>query len=255
MVDQKAFAAGRLNVVWIPAGGIANINAPTAAEIAAGVALSDAVAWENYELAASESDAVDDRSILDKGNATSRGAAQFGGTVSFFRPSDPTDMTHVYSRAFAAFRTPRAYGYLVTRVLQNVEGQHSPFVTGDDISVFYFVADTFVDDTEGDDSVKYTVNFQPQGQLAVYTKVAGGTLAATPATLSLAVAEVGKIKATIPGTGGSDVSAGATWTTSDPTVAAVNTHGVVTGVGAGTATITVTYPGAVAEASSAITVA
>ncbi len=251
MVDQKAFAAGRLNVVWIPAGGIVDINAPTAAEIAAGVALSDAIAWENYELAASESDAVDDRSILDKGNATSRGAAQFGGTLSFFRPSSPTDMTHAYSKAFAAFRTPRAYGYLVTRVLQNVEGQHSTFVTGDDISVFYMVADTFIDDTEGDDSVKYTVNFQPQGQLRVYGKVAGGTISSLPATLTLAVAALGKVVARV---GGDNISAGATWTTSDPTKASVNTHGIVKAVASGTATITATYPGTTGTATCTVTV-
>lgn len=251
MVDQKAFAAGRLNVVWIPQGGIANINAPTAGEIAAGVALSPAIAWENYELAASESDAVDDRGILDKGNATSRGAAQFGGTLSFFRPNDPTNMTDPYSTAFAAFRTPRAYGYLVTRVLQNVEGEHSPFVAGDDISVFYMVADTFVDDTEGDDSVKFTVTFQPQGQLRVYGKVAGGTLTVTPTTLASAVGDVDKVKAL---TGGDDVSAGAVWTSSAPAVASVNTHGVVRSLSAGTATITATYPGTTGTATTAVTV-
>jgi hypothetical protein len=251
-MDQKAFAAGRLNVVWVPAGGIANINAPTAGEIAAGVALSDAIAWENYELAASESDAVDDRSILDKGNATSRGAAQFGGTLSFFRPSDPTDMTHPYSKAFAAFRTPRAYGYLITRVLQNTEGEHSTFVTGDDISVFYMVADTFIDDTEGDDSVKYTVNFQPQGQLRVYGKVAGGTISVLPTTLSQAVGDVDKVVARV---GGDDVSAGATWLSSNPAVASVNTHGVVKAVGTGTANVTATYPGTTGTATVAVTVA
>jgi len=251
MVDEKAFAAGRLNVVWVPAGGIANINAPTAAEIAAGVALSPAIAWENYELAASESDAVDDRGILDKGNASSRGAAQFGGTVSYFRPVDPTDVTDPYSTAFAAFRTPRAYGYLITRVLQNVEGEHSTFVAGNDISVFYFVADTFIDDTEGDDSVKFTVNYQPQGQLAVYTKVAGGTIAVTPTTLASGAGDVDKAVATVDA---QDVSAGATWTTSDPEVAGVNAHGVINSVAVGTATITATYPGATGTAEVAVTV-
>lgn len=251
MADQKSFAAGRVSVWWVPSGGIANINAPTAAEINAGVPLSDAIAWENYELAASESDSVDDRSLMDRGNATSRGAAQFGGTLSFFRPSDPTDMTHVYSKAFAAFRTPRAYGYLVTRVLQNTEGVQDPAAAGQDVSVFYFVADTFIDDTEGDDSVKFTVNFQPQGQLAVYTKVAGGTIAATPTTLALDVDEVGKVTARV---NGRDVSAGARWTTSDPEVAAVNNHGVVRGVSAGTATVTATFPGATGTAETEVTV-
>lgn len=250
-MDVKAFTAGRLNVVWIPAGGIANINAPTAGEIAAGVALSNSIAYENYELGASESDAIDDRSILDKGNATSRGAAQFGGTLSFFRPSDPTDMTHDYSKAFAAFRTPRAYGYLVTRVLQNVEGEHSTFVAGDDISVFYMVADTFIDDTEGDDSVKYTVNYQPQGQLRVYGKVAGGTISVLPTTLASTAGDVDKIVARV---GGDDVSAGAVWTTSDPNVAAVNTHGVVRSIAAGSATITATYPGTTGTATVTVTV-
>lgn len=251
MVDQKAFAAGRVSVWWIPAGGIANINAPTAAEINAGVPLSDAIAWENYELAASESDAVDDRSLMDKGNATSRGAAQFGGTLSFFRPSDPTDMTHPYSKAFAAYRTPRAYGYLVTRILQNTEGVQNVATTGQDVSVFYFVADTFIDDTEGDDSVKFTVNFQPQGMLSVYTKVAGGTISVNPTTLSVAVDAVGKIRALV---GGRDVSAGARWTTADPEVAAVNTHGVIRGVAVGATTVTATYPGTTGTASVAVTV-
>lgn len=252
MVDQKAFAAGRVSVWWVPAGGFANINAPTAGEINAGVPMSDAIAWENYELAASESDAVDDRSLMDRGNATSRGAAQFGGTLSLFRPSDPTDMTHAYSKAFAAFRTPRAYGYLVTRVLQNAEGVQDPAAAGQDVSVFYFVADTFIDDTEGDDSVKYTVNFQPQGMLSVYTKVAGGTIAVTPTTLAPAVGGVDKATARVDT---QDVSAGAVWTTSDPEVAGVNTHGVVRGVSAGTATITATYPGATGSAEVTVTVA
>lgn len=252
MVDQKVFPAGRLNVVWIPAGGIANINAPTAAEITAGVPLSNAIAWENYELAASESDAVDDRSILDKGNATSRGAAQFGGTVSFFRPSVITDMTNDYAKAFAAFRTPRAYGYLVTRVLQNVEGQHSAFVAGNDISVFYMVADSFIDDTEGDDSVKFTVNFLPQGSLAVYTKVAGGTITVTPTTAAPAVGAKVKVKAV---SSTRDISAGATWVSSAPQFASVNNHGVVKAVATGSATITATYPGMTGTATCTVTVA
>lgn len=251
MVDQKAFAAGRVSVWWVPAGGFANINAPTAAEINAGTPLSESIAWENYELAASESDSVDDRSLMDKGNATSRGAAQFGGTLSFFRPSDPTDMTHPYARAFAAFRTPRATGYLVTRVLQNTEGVQDPAAAGQDVSVFLFIADTFIDDTEGDDSVKFTVNFQPQGMLRVYTKVAGGTIAVAPATLTVAEGAVAKVKAT---SSGQDVSAGATWTSSDTEVAGVNTHGVVRGVSAGEATITATYPGMTGTATTTVTV-
>ena len=251
MADEKVFAQGRVNVTWVPAGGIADINAPTATELNAGIPLSEAIAWENYELAASESDDVDDRSLLDLGNATTRGAAQFGGTLSFFRSLDPNDLTSPYVKAFEAFRVPRVYGYLVLRVLQNTPGEHSPFVAGDDVSIFYFVADTFADDTEGDDSVKFTVTFQPQGQLAVYTKVAGGSLTVTPDTLALDVGDVAKVVATV---SGDNVSAGTRWVSSDTEVASVSTHGVVTAVGAGTATITATFPAGGAPDTVAVTV-
>jgi hypothetical protein len=33
--------------------------------------------------------------------------------------------------------------------------------------VFKFIADAFMDNTEGEDSVKFMVNFAPQGKLAV----------------------------------------------------------------------------------------
>jgi hypothetical protein len=251
MVDQKVFAQGRVNVWWVPSGGIANINAPTAAEINAGVALSEAIAWENYELAASESDDVDDRSILDLGNATTRGAAQFGGTLSFFRSLNPNDTTSPYVKAFDAFKVPRAYGYLVVRVLGNVAGQHTPVTAGQDVSVFYFVADTFVDDTEGDDSVKFTVNFQPQGQLAVYTKVAGGTLAQTPPTVSVQVGKAAKLTTRA---NTMDVSAGAKWVSSDTTKVSVSPAGVVKGIAVGTATVTSTFPGTTGAATTTVTV-
>ncbi len=251
-MDTKVYAAGRVSVWWVPSGGIADINAPTDAEINAGVPLSDAIAWENYELAASESEDVDDRSLMDVGNATTRGAAQFAGTLSFFRDLNPNDTTSPYVKAFEAFRVPRAYGYLVTRVLQNPEGVQSPAVVGDDISVMYFVADTFIDDTEGDDSVKFTVNFQPQGQLAIYTKVAGGTITVDPTTLSLAVGAAEKVDAL---TSGDNVSVGARWTSSDTTVASVSPMGVVKGIAAGTATVTATYPGTTGTATVAVTVA
>jgi hypothetical protein len=35
------------------------------------------------------------------------------------------------------------------------------------VSVYKFIADAVMDNTEGEDSVKYMVNFMPQGKLAV----------------------------------------------------------------------------------------
>lgn len=251
MVDQKVFAAGRVSIWWVPDGGIADINAPNAAEINAGVKLSKATAWENYELGASESEDVDDRSLMDRGNATTRGAAQFAGTLSFFRDTDPNDTTSPYVQAFEAFRTPRAYGYLVVRVLQNTFGEQDDAAVGQDVSVYRFVADSFVDDTEGDDSVKFTVNFLPQGQLGVYVKVAGGTAEAVPSAGTVAVGASAKIVLNV---AGDDVSVGTKWESDDTTIVTVSPFGVITGVAAGTADVTATFAGATAPVTIPVTV-
>lgn len=244
MVDVKAFSNGNVSVWWIPNGGIANVSAPTPAEINAGVPLSVAISWENFELGTSDSDDIDDRGLMDVGNNTTRGAAQFAATLAFFRPMDPTDTTSDYVKAWEAFRIPRASGYLAIRVLQNVTGTQSPAVAGDDISIYKFIADAVTDDTEGDDSVKFEVNFMPQGDLAVYTKVASASpVALLPLTLALATAgptKVGKIVARV---GGDNISAGAVWRSSAPAIASVSPHGVVTARATGTANITATYPG------------
>jgi hypothetical protein len=38
---------------------------------------------------------------------------------------------------------------------------------GDKVSVYKFVADAITDNTEGEDSIKFGVTFQPQGVLGV----------------------------------------------------------------------------------------
>jgi hypothetical protein len=242
MADVKAFSNGNVSVWWIPNGGIVNINAPTPTEINAGVPLSVAISWENFELGTSDSDDIDDRGLMDVGNNTTRGAAQFAATLAFFRPMDPTDTTSDYVKAWEAFRIPRASGYLAIRVLQNVTGTQSPAAAGDDISIYKFIADSVTDDTEGDDSVKFEVNFMPQGDLAVYTKVKStDAVVLAPLTLALEADEHGKVVASL---GGDNISAGAVWRSSAPEVASVNPHGVVTANSTGTANITATYPSA-----------
>lgn len=262
MTDVKAFSSGNVDVWWVPLSGIVNPNAPTVAEITAGVYLTPAIAWENYSLAADSSDDQDDRSLLDVGNVSSRGAAQYGGTLEFFRPKVLSDSTSDYVKAWTTFKVPRQYGYLITRVLQKTPGGRGDAVpnlpvAGQDISVYKFVADTFADNTAGDNSVKYTVTFQPQGLVYPYTKIAGATLTVTPTTLTATVSGgAKKLKAVITGVTdvGLDVSAGATWSSSDTTKASVSPHGVVKPIAAGTATITATFPGTTGTATSTVTV-
>ena len=169
IVGTKLQSNGNLSVYWVPVSEIADeadfVAGPSAAEITAGVELTAAIAWDGYDLGAGESNKIDDKGIADKSNAQSRGFAQFSGSLTFFR-GITSETTGAYAEAFDTFKAAtdaRVTGYLVTRI-----GTGSAAIAADDIvSVYKFVADAVMDNTEGEDSVKFMVNFRPQGQLGV----------------------------------------------------------------------------------------
>lgn len=257
MPDTKVTSNGNVEIWAIPVAGVANINSPTAAEINAGVVLSNAVAWEGSDFpAAEESNDVDDRSILDKGNATSRGFAQFGATLAFFRPQQG-DTTSEYGLAWTFFKTPRVPVILVTRVLQGTEGVHVNAAAGQWINVYQFITDTVNDDTEGEDSYKYVVGFRPQGNLAINTQVKNATPpTVTPSSLSVTAAVgINHSKTLRAVLGGKRATQVVTWTSANPAVATVSGNGVVTGVAAGSTTVTANHASASAASTTvAITV-
>lgn len=253
MADQKVTSNGNISVSWVPAAGIADYRSPTAAEINAGVDLTAAIAWDSYEIAASDSNDVEDRGLIDKGNAVTRGFQQFAASFNTFRDVDATDTTSPYNIAFETFRVPRQYGYLITRVLQKETGTSPAYEAGQWISVFRFVSDAVGDDTEGEDSYKMTLTFLPQGEVYVYTLVAvSEAVTVTPATLAVAIDEHDVIEAELDD---KSITQGAIWRSSDTTVATVSANGVVTGVGAGTADITADHPAATGPGTVEVTVA
>lgn len=257
MADLKVTSNGNVEIWAVPVAGIANIAAPTATEINAGIVLSNAVAWEGSDFPANdESNDVDDRSILDKGNATSRGFAQFGATLAFFRPVQG-DTTSEYALAWTFFKTPRVPVILVVRVLQGTEGVHVNAAAGQWVTLYQFITDTVNDDTEGEDSYKYIVNFLPQGNLAVNTQVKNATPpTVTPSSLALTAATGANHSKTLRAVlGGKRATQVVTWTSANPAVATVSTNGVVTGVSAGSTTVTANHPSASAASTTvAITV-
>lgn len=253
MADEKVTADGYVSVWWTPLNGVVDPHKITAAEINAALPLSVAIAWQDYSLGATESEEIDDRSLMDAGNARSRGASQYGGTLTFFRPPDIDDANSDYVKAFEAFRQPGVYGYLITRVLQNdPRGEQTPAQAGEWVSVYKFQTDAFQDDTEGDDSVKFTVIYLPQGDLSVYTIVDGaGAVVLSETTLEIAVGERVPVTATL---GDKSITQGATWRSSDTDVASVSPNGVITAIGAGTATITADHLAASGSGTVSVTV-
>lgn len=241
MANEKKITSNSNIDVWVvPVAGIANPAAPTKAEIEAGIYLSPSVAWDSFELAASDSNDIDDRSIIDVGNATSRGYASFSATIPLFRESNVDDVNSDYNKAYNYFKVDRQACYLVMRVNKVA----APTVDiGDVISVYKFIADAAANDTEGEDSIKLIVNFLPQGVLYVNTlvKATTGNVAVTPATLSVAVGAKNVVKATL---ATRNYTQGVTWTSSNTGIATVTPNGVVTGISAGSATITATHPAA-----------
>ncbi len=174
LTGTKLQSNGNLSVYWVPTSEVADendfISGPSAAEITAGVELTTAIAWDGYDLGATESNKIDDKGIADKSNAQARGFAQFAGSLTFFR-GITSETTGAYAEAFDTFKAAtdaRVTGFLVVRT-----GSGSGAIVATDIvSVYKFVADAVMDNTEGEDSVKFMVNFMPQGQLGVNVTVA-----------------------------------------------------------------------------------
>ena len=107
-MNEKFTGNGNVRVWAVPVSGIANYKAPTAAEVNAGLDITDAIAWDSTTIpTATDSEDQDDRSLRDKGNATTRGSASYEATLNLFYPKDNRDATSDYGKAYQFFRVPR----------------------------------------------------------------------------------------------------------------------------------------------------
>lgn len=245
MADEKFPSNGNVTVWAVPVASIADYRSPTATEINNnGTDITNAIAWENTTFpTATESNDIDDRSLLDAGNATTRGFAQWEVALSLFRPKDPTDTLSDYGKAWQLFKTPRVEYYIITRVAQMTTGVLTPASAGDWVSVYRIITDAQADDTEGEDSYKYSFTGLAQGEVAVYTRVkTTSSIVVTPlGSTTLTVGDVSPLQATLDGEW---MTQDVEWTSDDPGVATVSPNGVVTAVSAGTADISATHPSA-----------
>ena len=170
-VGTKQQSNGNISVWWVPASEVADeenfLQFPTSAIIDEGIELTSAIAWDSYDLGATDSNKIDDRGIVDTGAVQERGFAQFSGSLMFFR-GITSETTGAYYTAFEAFKAAtdgtRPQGYLVTRIGYPAG---TTLAYPQPLNVFKFIADAFMDNTEGEDSVKFMVNFAPQGKLSV----------------------------------------------------------------------------------------
>ena len=178
-LGTKSTSNGKIKVVWVPLANLTGtedefLAAPSVADMGASgsIDLTEAIAFDGYDLGAADSNRIEDRSILDTTAVESRGFAQFTGNLTFFR-GITSETSGAYYDAYEAFKAStdgtRPAGFLVTRI--NVPNS-TALASGQVVSAFKFIADAFMDDTEGEDSVKFMVNFAPQGKVAVHVDAA-----------------------------------------------------------------------------------
>jgi hypothetical protein len=174
LVGTKSTSNGKISVYWVPLSNLSGtedefLAEPSVADMTASgsLNLTEAIAFDGYDLGSTDSNRIEDRGIVDTTSVESRGFAQFSGNLTFFR-GVTSETSGAYYDAYEAFKAStdgsRPVGFLVTRI--NVD--HGTDLAADQIvSVYKFIADAFMDDTEGEDSVKFMVNFMPQGKVAV----------------------------------------------------------------------------------------
>lgn len=173
-VGTKSTSNGKIRVWWIPATNITGtedawLAAPDISDFTASgsVELTNAIAWDGYNLGATDSNKIDDRGIVDTGAVQSRGFAQFAGSLNFFR-GITSENSGAYYDAFETFKAStdgsRPNGFLVTRIGLPTT---TALAAGQKVNALKFIADATMDNTEGEDSVKFMVNFAAQGKLAV----------------------------------------------------------------------------------------
>lgn len=266
MANTKLNADGYAITAWF---GLPNFAAnpakPTVAELNATTNITTSIAWDNFSFGAAASNQNSDPSMGDVGNTQTRGFAQFGGAISFFYPFDYSDASNVLLTTFNLLDAPRTLGYLIFRVdglktTSSAPDKTKVAVAGDFITVYKVLTDGWTDVNTGENNFKYTITFQPQGDIwinsqvntsvTVVTPVAIGTTAytvggKTPLSSYLTGRQLASVAGFWSGTPG-----WLNWSSSDSTKASVDKNGVVKGIASGAVNITATDPntGAVSTA-------
>jgi hypothetical protein len=261
MSDVRLPASGNIQVRWHAANAFANPARPTPTEINAGLKLANATSWNDLSFGLSASNTTDDPALSAKSNVTDRGAAQYGGAMSFYYPRDFTSLTDEYALVYNALKVPRTVGFITmsidgelsdTNVATYVGGARQLAAVGDLVDVYKVMTTGWEESITGEEAFRYTVTFLPQGE--VYPRTIIGTaslVVVAPATLALAVAARSALTATVDGR---TYTRGLRWTSSNEARARVSQNGIVTAVSAGTATITATFKNGNTLATSLVTV-
>lgn len=135
-----ALADAKIRVVALAAAP-ANPEAPTVAELTAGIDLSCRVLKSDYRLSATSSDTVADTMLCSEGNAVTYGASNYEGSLTVFRFfDDATGATDAASdEAYQALKTKGSRLWIVERFTG--KKYDVDFAAGDEVKVYEIITD------------------------------------------------------------------------------------------------------------------
>lgn len=225
-------------------------NGPTLTQLQALVNQSAGVKVDGTDFNLEASEQVDDRSFADQAGAQSRGALNASGSLEIYTPGD-LGTTSTESKTWGVFATPRAKLALVQRP---VKPQGAPIAAGDEVNVFRVITDGGMHNRNDASRTLGTSLILQDDILANY--IVPAAVATAPAVspagpVSLVINRAQFLKVTYQGR---NVTVGAKYTSSDESVAVVTPGGVIVAQKVGTASITVSYPGAAVLTPIVVTV-
>ena len=135
-----ALADARIRLAVLPVKP-ADPEAPTVAELTAGIDASCRLLQSDYRLSATGSDTVPDRLLCSEGNAVTYGASNYEATVTPFRFFDPAtgQTSATEDEVYQTFRVKGTKLWLVERFTGKKYDE--PWAAGDEVKVFEVVTD------------------------------------------------------------------------------------------------------------------
>ena len=250
MTATRVLSNQRITVLLGPDTAIADYTQPKLSELASLTNVSEAIRWSGFDFNTLASTSETDVSLTDAAGSKSRGFTQFGGHIAFFTPK-PTDTSSILRVARNIVKAPRTrLAVAIRTVTLNSAGA----AVGDVWNVYRTITDTNTHE-RGKVSYAYSIAFKPQDDNGINRIITAATPAPvilTPgATLAVTIGQIKFVTASFENI---NVTKGATYSSSAPAIATVDKHGIVTGVSAGTANITATYPGSAVSTALAVTV-
>jgi len=243
MTDLRYAIGGNVSVWWGLTNAFTNPQRPTVSEVNALLNLTPAVSFNDSDFGAEASNTLNDPSWNDMGNFADRGAAQYGGNLSFYYPKTFDDNSSKLSLVYDALDLPGTQGYLVIRMdgeLPDSTKGETAAAAGDFVTVYKVQTDAYQAVAVGEDAFRQTISFVPKGELISYTVL--GTSAPTVTITGPTTADEGDILRLYASIGGRNVTTGVVWATSTPALATITNAGVVEALDAGSASFTATDP-------------